>query len=84
MMLGGGRRHPTTTPASRAVRIEDRRPILGFRPRQSRRTARGRRKGLLRAPRPLPRAAASPAARLGDAEGRRGATEKGKVDMASP
>ncbi|KAJ1130632.1 hypothetical protein NDU88_008983 [Pleurodeles waltl] len=65
-MLGGGRRHPTTTLASRAVRGEDRRPILGLKPRLIRRTARSWRKGPPRAPRalrPLTQAAASPAAR---------------------
>ncbi|KAJ1215401.1 hypothetical protein NDU88_003010 [Pleurodeles waltl] len=39
---------------------EDPGPILGLRPRRVLTTACGRRKGLLRAPRPLTRAAAPP------------------------
>ncbi|KAJ1201348.1 hypothetical protein NDU88_005160 [Pleurodeles waltl] len=50
--------------ASRTVRGEDRDPILGLRPRRVLMTARGQRKGPLRAPRPLTRTAASPTARL--------------------
>ncbi|KAJ1192949.1 hypothetical protein NDU88_002255 [Pleurodeles waltl] len=49
------------------MRSEDRDPILGLRPRRVLTTARGRRKEQPRAPRPLTRAVASPAARLGDA-----------------
>ncbi|KAJ1216994.1 hypothetical protein NDU88_004592 [Pleurodeles waltl] len=48
---------------SRAVRSEDRDPILGLWPRRALTIARGRRKGPPRAPRPLTRAAAFPAAR---------------------
>ncbi|KAJ1083514.1 hypothetical protein NDU88_003673 [Pleurodeles waltl] len=60
MLGGGGHRHPTTTPASCAVRGEDRHPILGLRPQCGKRTARSRRKGL---PRPLTRAVVTTAAR---------------------
>ncbi|KAJ1173350.1 hypothetical protein NDU88_005186 [Pleurodeles waltl] len=52
--------------ASCAVRGENRDPILGLRPRRAITTVRGRRKGPPRAPRPLTRAAACPAARPGD------------------
>ncbi|KAJ1157461.1 hypothetical protein NDU88_010173 [Pleurodeles waltl] len=52
--------------ASCAVRADDRNSILGLRPRRAL-IARGRRKGLPWAPRPLTRADASPAARPGDA-----------------
>ncbi|KAJ1193370.1 hypothetical protein NDU88_002668 [Pleurodeles waltl] len=53
--------------ASRAVRGEDRDPVLGLRPRRILTAARGRRKGQPRAPQPLTRAAAFPAAQPGDA-----------------
>ncbi|KAJ1119670.1 hypothetical protein NDU88_007855 [Pleurodeles waltl] len=53
--------------ASRAVRGEDRDPILGLRTRRILTAARGRRKGPPWAPRHLRRASASPAARAGDA-----------------
>ncbi|KAJ1102277.1 hypothetical protein NDU88_007329 [Pleurodeles waltl] len=51
--------------ASRAVCCEDRDPILGLRPRRVLMTARGQRKGPLRAPQPLTRTAAPPAGRHG-------------------
>ncbi|KAJ1171080.1 hypothetical protein NDU88_002951 [Pleurodeles waltl] len=70
----GAHRHPTTTLAPRTVRGEDRRPILGLRPRRIKETARGRRKGPPRGPRHSTLAAASPAARPGDVAGRRSAT----------
>ncbi|KAJ1174174.1 hypothetical protein NDU88_005997 [Pleurodeles waltl] len=49
------------------MRGKDRDTILGLRPRRIQTTARGRRKGPLRVPQPLTRAAASPAARPEDA-----------------
>ncbi|KAJ1136252.1 hypothetical protein NDU88_002669 [Pleurodeles waltl] len=48
---------------SRAVRSEDRDPILGLQPCRALMTAHGRRKGPPRAPQPLTRTAASPVAR---------------------
>ncbi|KAJ1141287.1 hypothetical protein NDU88_007621 [Pleurodeles waltl] len=62
-MLGGRPRHPKTVCATRAGRSENRNPILGLRPHRGL-IARSRRKGPLRAPRPLTQSAASPAARL--------------------
>ncbi|KAJ1153195.1 hypothetical protein NDU88_005957 [Pleurodeles waltl] len=59
---GGGPGHPRTELTLRAERGEDRDPILGLRPCGALKIARGRRKGPLRVPRPLTRAAASPAA----------------------
>ncbi|KAJ1137317.1 hypothetical protein NDU88_003729 [Pleurodeles waltl] len=70
------------TLTSHAVCGEDRRPILGLRPRRIRRTARGWRKGPPRAPQPLTRPAASPAARPGDAVGRHGTTDMAKLRRA--
>ncbi|KAJ1148965.1 hypothetical protein NDU88_001789 [Pleurodeles waltl] len=76
----------------RAVRSENRNPILGLWPRRALITARGRRKGPLRTLRPLARTAASPAARLraaeaspavwpGCASAARGATDRLFVDV---
>ncbi|KAJ1186706.1 hypothetical protein NDU88_003487 [Pleurodeles waltl] len=55
---GGGPGHPRTELTSRAERSEDRDPILGLRPCRTLNTARSRRKGPPRVPRPargLPR-----------------------------
>ncbi|KAJ1190979.1 hypothetical protein NDU88_000296 [Pleurodeles waltl] len=73
-MLGGGRRHPTTTPtcAQCTARTDAQSWASGL--AAAKRTACRRKKGLPQAPQPLTRAAAPTAARPGDAAGRRDAT----------